>query len=112
MIIRGLDNIAEGSKEGKACHPAAIYVHTVCRRTFFNIRTRYKDAEVASVEEASVGKQEREDVARSRFWSVGRRAPRDIAVSGALTLSTWGRDWDSARTVMKGSERAPFARRF
>jgi hypothetical protein len=32
IFIRGLDNIAEGSKEGKASHPAVAYAHAVCRR--------------------------------------------------------------------------------
>jgi hypothetical protein len=32
IFIRGLDNVAEGSKEGKASHPAVAYAHAVCKR--------------------------------------------------------------------------------
>jgi hypothetical protein len=32
IFIRGMDNIAEGSKEGKASHPTVVYAHAVCRR--------------------------------------------------------------------------------
>jgi hypothetical protein len=32
IFIRGMDNIAEGSKEGKASHPTIVYAHAVCRR--------------------------------------------------------------------------------
>jgi hypothetical protein len=32
IFIRGMDNITEGSKEGKASHPIVVYAHAVCRR--------------------------------------------------------------------------------
>jgi hypothetical protein len=31
IFVRGLDNIDQGSKEGKASHPASSRVHAVCR---------------------------------------------------------------------------------
>jgi hypothetical protein len=31
IFIRGVDNIAEGSKEGNASYPVVVYAHAVCR---------------------------------------------------------------------------------
>jgi hypothetical protein len=32
IFVRGLDNITEGSKEGKVFHPAVAHAHAVCRQ--------------------------------------------------------------------------------